>query len=276
MWMHRNLGVLGMALGAQLIATSANAQAGAASNATSVDEVIVTAMKRGENIQSVPASVTALSGADLANRGVSNIEQLSLAVPNLNFGVHDGATFITIRGVGSTINSGVTEPTVAAYVDGVFLPRATMGSLKQVDLDRVEVLRGPQGTLYGRNATGGAVNFISRAPSSDFQAQATLSGGSRSAFGANGFVSGPISSSVAFRLSGGHEEHKSYLRVVPDGGADDVRSDYVRGALSISPTSNLTIDLAVKYEHDSGSDTYQQLLTLSTSPPTISTRTISQ
>jgi iron complex outermembrane recepter protein len=266
MWMHRNLGVLGMALGAQLIASSAHAQAGATAIATSVDEVIVTAMKRGENVQSVPASVTALSGADLANRGVSNIEQLSMAVPNLNFGVHDGATFITIRGVGSTINSGVTEPTVAAYVDGVFLPRATMGSLQQVDLERVEVLRGPQGTLYGRNATGGAVNFISRAPTRDFEGEATLGGGSRSAFGASGFVSGPLSSDVDFRLSGGHDEHQSYLRVVPSGRTDEVQSDYVRAALSIRPTSDLTVDLAVKYEHDKGSDTYQQLLTSSSSP----------
>src|SRR5882762_8492402 len=129
------------------IAAPAFAQTEAAPTSPQVQsdlgEIIVTATKRGENVQKIPASVTALSGAELDGRGLTSVENISHAVPNLIFGEQAGASLITIRGVGSTIDTGVSEPTVATYVDGVFLPRATMSLLQAVDLDRVEVLRGP-------------------------------------------------------------------------------------------------------------------------------------
>ncbi|HKQ85127.1 MAG TPA: Plug domain-containing protein, partial [Steroidobacteraceae bacterium] len=109
-----------------------------------LEEVVVTALKRGENLQDTAASISAVSGEALMDRGLVNLADLSKAVPNLNWGEHFGTTMITIRGVGSTVDSGITEPTVAMYVDGVFIPRSTMSTLRAVDLQRVEVLRGPQ------------------------------------------------------------------------------------------------------------------------------------
>jgi iron complex outermembrane receptor protein len=259
--------VSGYALAIACAAAPAAAQTvGGRAAGVSVSEVIVTATKRGENVQDIPAAVSSLSGEQLSERGVTNVEQLSHVVPNLNFGLHAGATFVTIRGVGSTINSGVTETTVASYVDGLYLPRATMGSLQQVDLERVEVLRGPQGTLYGRNATGGAVNFISRAPTREFSGEANLLAGSRDNYGVSAFVSGPMTESVLFRLSGGYNEHDSYLKVIPGDHSTNVSAAYVRGAVRLEPTENLSIDLSVKYERDKGADTYQQAFTLPTVP----------
>lgn len=244
------------------IALPSAVHAQAADEATDNGDIVVTATKRAQNVQDIPMSVSSLGGDELQARGLSSIEDIASAVPNLNFGDHVGSTLITIRGVGSTVDSGVTEPTVATYVDGAFLPRATMSNLRAVDLERIEVLRGPQGTLYGRNATGGAINFISRAPSREFTGGVNLGTGSRNAFNASGYVSGPIADGVLVRFSGGHEEQNGFVRVLPAGAAlGNVNSDYVRGALRLEPTGALTVDLAVRYEKSTGINGLQQLLT---------------
>ncbi|WP_168072258.1 TonB-dependent receptor [Caulobacter sp. SSI4214] len=227
-----------------------------------VDEIVVTAMKRGENLQDVAASVSALSAETLKDRGVSDVKDIAKLVPNVNWGEHFGSALVTIRGVGSTVDSGITEPTVAMYADGVFLPRSTMPSVRAIDLDRVEVLRGPQGTLYGRNATGGAINFVSQAPSRTFEGMANVSTGSRSAFGVSGYVSGPLADGVYGRLSGGHDEQDGYVKISPSGktlGGADI--NYVRGALRLEPSSGLTIDLAARYEENKAANGWQQLFT---------------
>lgn len=242
----------------------AMAQTADGTNAGSADDgsvIVVTATKRSQNVQEIPASVSTLGGEQLEARGLTSIQDIANAVPNLNFGEHIGTTLITIRGVGSTVDSGVTEPTVATYVDGALMPRSTMSLLRAIDLERVEVLRGPQGTLYGRNATGGAINLISKAPTRDFSGEINLSTGSRNAFGASGFLSGPIANGVYFRVSGGHEEQDGFVRLLPNGGAiGNVNTDYVRGALRLEPSSTATIDLAVRYELATGVSGYQQLL----------------
>lgn len=233
-----------------------------ADDAADSGEIVVTATKRAQDVQEIPISVSSLGGDDLQARGLSSIEDIASAVPNLNFGDHVGSTLITIRGVGSTVDSGVTEPTVATYVDGAFLPRATMSNLRAVDLERIEVLRGPQGTLYGRNATGGAINFVSKAPSRDFTGGVNLGTGSRSAFSASGYVSGPIADGILVRLSGGHEEQDGFVKVLPNGKAvGNINSDYIRGAVRLEPTSALIMDLAVRYEKATGVNGLQQLLT---------------
>ena len=137
--------------------------------------VIVTATKREASIQDIAASISQVGGEDLTKRGVEDVESLALQIPNLAFGKFGKNTFVTVRGIGTTVDSGVAEPSVATYVDGVFLPRATMALLRQVDLERVEVLRGPQGTLYGRNATGGAINYVSQGPRDTFEGKAIAS-----------------------------------------------------------------------------------------------------
>ncbi|CAN0498122.1 unnamed protein product [Scytosiphon promiscuus] len=165
--------------------------------------VIVTATKREASIQDVAASISQVGGDDLETRGVDDVENPALQIPNLTFGKFGRNTFVTVRGIGTTVDSGVAEPSVATYVDGVFLPRATMALLRQVDLERVEVLRGPQGTLYGRNATGGAVNYVSRGPSDTFEGKIVATFEERNGRGVDAVVSGPISEGLSFRLSGG-------------------------------------------------------------------------
>jgi iron complex outermembrane receptor protein len=250
----------GSALHAQDVGSGQNGtQAGV------LDEVVVTATKRSENVQIVPASVTAISGADLERRGINDIRSLSLDVPDLTFGSHLGASYVVIRGVGASVDSGITEPSVATYVDGIALPRSSMGFLQQVDLDRVEVLNGPQGTLYGRNSTGGAVNFISREPTEDLEGGANLSTGSRDAIGASAYVSGPIAPGFLGRLSGGHNEQDGYVLVLPSGRyIGNTDTSYVRGALLIEPSDGLKIDVFAKYETDDGADAFYQLLTPTT------------
>lgn len=230
-------------------------------------DIVVTALKRSANIQDIPAAVSAVSGDELQARGLASIEDITQAIPSVSFGEHAGTTLISIRGVGSTVDSGVTEPTVATYVDGVFMPRSTMGYLRAIDVERVEVLRGPQGTLYGRNATGGAINFISQTPTSTFQGGVNLSAGSRGAFGISGFVSGPLSDSISVRLSGGHEEDGGFVKYLPNRGRiGDTNVEYVRGAIRFEPTDALTIDLSARYERLNGANGYQQLLTRSVLP----------
>src|SRR5215218_6756838 len=95
------------------------------------NEIIVTAQKRSESLQDIPIAISAIGGDDLRNRGISDFRALASQIPNLVYGEHDGATFITFRGVGSSVDTGVSEPSVATYVDGIFIPRSTMGNIQQ-------------------------------------------------------------------------------------------------------------------------------------------------
>ena len=225
-------------------------------------DIIVTALKRGQNLQDVPASISAISGDALSEQGVANVRDLSKLVPNLVWGEHFGTTFVNIRGVGAAVTSGANEPTVALYLDGIALPRSDMATLRAVDLDRVEVLRGPQGTLYGRNATGGAINFITPAPSRTWTGKVELSAGGRDAWGVNGHVSGPLADGIYVRLSGGREKADGYVTVVNTGqkvvGTD---ATYARLAARLEPTSALSIDLSVRYDNEDAPQGNQQLLT---------------
>lgn len=254
---------LSVMVSAATVAMSSGATA--SESAFVLEEVLVTATKRSQSIQDIPAAVSQISGDALEERGISNIENLALQVPGLQFGTNGSTTYITIRGIGTTVDSGVAEPAVATYVDGVFLPRASMGTLQAIDLERVEVLRGPQGTLYGRNATGGSINFISRAPTEEFEGGIKASVEDRDGYGISGFVSGPFSDSVSYRLSAGTTEQDGYIDVVNTGedvgGADLQR---VRGALQFRPSDDLTMDLSVQYEVNDAAVGGQQLLTRST------------
>ncbi|MEN8878015.1 MULTISPECIES: TonB-dependent receptor [unclassified Hyphomonas] len=223
--------------------------------------VIVTATKREASIQDVAASISQVGGDDLETRGVDDVENLALQIPNLTFGKFGRNTFVTVRGIGTTVDSGVAEPSVATYVDGVFLPRATMALLRQVDLERVEVLRGPQGTLYGRNATGGAVNYVSRGPSDTFEGKIVATFEERNGRGVDAVVSGPISEGLSFRLSGGVQKQDGYVKVLNTGqdlGDQDLW--HARGALKIEPSDNVTIDLSVQHEEDTGNFGWQSVV----------------
>lgn len=242
------------------LAQSAPAESDSSDEADSA-EIVVTALKRSQSVQEVPASISAVSGDTLARQGLSDLRDIAKVVPNLNWGEHFGTTLITIRGAGSNVDSGATEPTVAVYVDGIYLPRSDMATFRAVDLERVEVLRGPQGTLYGRNAAGGAVNFISQAPSEEFTGKVEVSTGSRSAWGVNGYLSGQLAPGVKVRVSGGHEKQDGYVKVINTGQRlNGVDTTYGRLAIDMEPSTTVKNSVSIRYERNTAAVAYQQPL----------------
>src|ERR1700739_377663 len=165
-------------------------------SSTGLVEVVVTAERRSEKLQDVPVAVTARSASDLVSRGVRQAGELVAAVPNLllnlPYGPEAQPTF-TLRGVTTQDFSENQSSPIPMYVDEVYKPVGAVQALQPYDLERVEVLRGPQGTLYGKNATGGAVNFYSRNPSlSDYDGYVIAGGGNYSLFTTAGAGRGPI------------------------------------------------------------------------------------
>jgi len=146
------------------------------SGAFVIEEVVVTAQKREESLQDTPIAITAFTSDALADKGVNDISEIANFTPNLVFdttspigGVSSGAA-VFIRGIGNTDFSLTTDPGVGTYVDGVYVSRSVGGVLDVLDVERIEVLRGPQGTLFGRNTIGGAINIVSRQPADEFEA----------------------------------------------------------------------------------------------------------
>ena len=175
-----------------------------------VAEVVVTAQRRSENIQKVPMAVAAISAEAIRNRGIESLDDVQSQVPGLKFGHFSGGDNVSIRGVGSAFVSGAGQSSVAIYVDGVYLSQIESLGMGQADLAGIEVLKGPQGTLYGRNSTGGVVNFKTNAPTSQFSYGATVGYGNYNDIKAEGYVSGPVSDRVRLRLFIENEDRQGY------------------------------------------------------------------
>jgi iron complex outermembrane receptor protein len=216
-----------------------------------IQDIVVTAQKRSENVQSVPLAITALSGNALEQQHIASIASLVSAVPNVNFGTYGGAARIAIRGIGfDTINPG-GEARVAYHLDGVYIsrPAATFGTF--FDVDRVEVLRGPQGTLYGRNATGGSINIITRQPTDNWQGYVRAGYGNYNAITSEGAIGGPIAQGVRFRVAFTTEDHDGWGKNVVTGhDIDNARRRGARGALSFDLGSSGKLDLSADYYHE--------------------------
>ncbi len=134
------------------------------------EEIIVSAQRRDESLQTTPIAVTALNSDALELKQITNILDLQYATPNISIGTNTGtanAARIFIRGTGEDESRSTAEPAVGVYVDGIYIGRAVGSLFDLADIEQVEVLRGPQGTLYGRNSNGGAIRVFSRAPSTD-------------------------------------------------------------------------------------------------------------
>ncbi|GGZ16948.1 TonB-dependent receptor [Novosphingobium colocasiae] len=192
-----------------------------------VGEIIVTANKREQNLNRVGLAVAAISGDTLLKERVTNVSDLARLTPGLTFAPTPTSTPVyTLRGVGFFESSLAAYPDVSLYLDQVPLPLPIMSSLTAFDLERVEVLKGPQGTLFGNNATGGAINMIAAKPTNEFKAGVDLSYGRFNTFEASGFVSGPLSDTLRARLAvkavNGDGWQKSYTRNDTLGKQDNV------------------------------------------------------
>ncbi len=168
-----------------------------------VEEIIVTAQKREENINDVGMSIQAATGDELAALGVTDTSQLDKVVTGFNYNVtYYGTPIYTIRAVGFQDTALASSPTVSIYLDEMPLPFAIMSQGSTLDLQRVEALKGPQGTLFGQNATGGAVNYIANKPSQEFETGFDFSYGRFNTVDITGFVGGPITETLSYRAAG--------------------------------------------------------------------------
>ena len=198
-----------------------------ASTATGgLEEIVVTAQQRPEPLQDTALSITAFSARDLADAGVGRIEDLAGFLPNVYLGPRDLRTSaIAIRGISADLNNPGLDQSVGVYVDGVYMGRAATINSNLFDLERVEVLRGPQGTLYGRNTVAGAVNFITRKPDADPRAEASVSYGNYDAVRANALASGPLAQSLYGSMALSIDRRDGFVRNT----ATNTRLDNVNG-----------------------------------------------
>ncbi len=241
---------LAMLLAASALAgpTAAFAQDAPAESQGGLDDIIVTAQKRAEGLSDVPISISAVSGKQVESYGQTNLEQISSSVPNLKITQTAIANRIAIRGIASGDNKGF-EQSVAMFVDGVYYGRDQLSRLPLVDMERVEVLRGPQPTLFGKNAIAGAVNITTRSPTDEFEG--TVSGlyeFNHKELQLTGVLSGPLSDGVEARVVGYHRSMDGYFynqklkRNEPN-----VDEYYVRGKVEFDKGGPLAAELKLEY-----------------------------
>ena len=224
-------------------------------DARPIDDIVVTARRREESLQEVPISVTAMTGAQLEARQIYAMDQLSAAVPNLEFdkaAPSSGSSSvgqIFIRGIGQADYTPVTDPGVALYVDGIYIGRSPGNVLDLVDIERVEVLRGPQGTLFGRNSIGGAIKVHSRLPSFDDTAsRVELRVGNDAMKALTLRWNLPATESLATSVAIGRLQRDGYVERPFDGIDTGDRDRWsARGALRWEPTDTIAASLVVDY-----------------------------
>ena len=202
----------------------------AADTLSLMEEVIVTADKRSESIQDVSASITALNSEMIARAGIEDVTRLEHVVPGMRMGMSGNEARIAMRGTRSNNVGTEGEPTVGVFLDGVYVATSTQALGSYVDLERIEVLRGPQGTLYGRNTFGGAINVHSKAPDFDeVSGSVTTLVGDKNRRKTQGIVNVPLSDTLAIRLATMTDEHDGYItNSFKEGADDDLDNNYTR------------------------------------------------
>ena len=222
---------------------------------TTIDDIIVTAQKREQNLQDVPIVVTSLSAETLQDAGVRDIKDLQILTPGMTVTstASEASTTVRIRGVGTVGDNPGLESSVGVVIDGVYRSRNSVGFGDLGEMQRIEVLKGPQGTLFGKNTSAGVINIITSAPSFTPGFNAELTVGNYGAMGASGSVTGPISDTLAFRLYAGRRLRDGFMTVDTGDGprpeTDDNNQDFgtVRGQLLWLPSDNVSFRLIGDY-----------------------------
>ena len=203
-----------------------------------VEEIVVTALKRSSTVVDTPAAITAISSTDIEDKGITNMHDLKHLVPSMNFTNVLGAQNITIRGIGQFNGN----PGVSVSTDGVFQSRAHSSQLGEMDLERIEVLRGPQGTLYGRNSIGGVVNLITKNPTQEMDGYVRLGYGEYDTTTAEAAFGGGISDNTSFRLVvHGTEQGEGYYNCLNAGCGEQGYTDKQAMRLKIKSEISETI-----------------------------------
>lgn len=237
------IGIIGISSSAA--AQDASTQEQQATNTPVFGEIVVTAQKREENAQDVPITITALSGDTLSQIGIQESEQLGEFLPGLEISTSSGEgsqLILFLRGAGlSDFNTNNSGP-VAIYSDEVYISSPALTAFQFFDTDRVEVLKGPQGTLYGRNTTGGAIKFITAKPTDYFTAKASASYAEFDTTRFEAAVSGPITDSIRARIAVSKSDSDGFITNLIDGGSENgVDTFSWRGTVDIDVTSNFSL-----------------------------------
>lgn len=225
-------------------ASPAAAQGQDADVAQDRDTIVVTAQRKAENVQEVPIAITALNAEALQAARIEDSKDLQFNAPNVTLSANRN---ITIRGVGSQSFGGTGDTNIGVLVNGVFLQSgSSFGEF--FDMERIEVLRGPQGTLFGRNTTGGAINFITRRPTDSFEGYVEVQGESPRGIRANAAINLPIAEGIYQRFAANYINRDGYTRNLLDNTNIDGRNQFtLRSSTRIEPTSSTTIDLTLTY-----------------------------
>lgn len=220
-----------------------------------ITDIIVTAERRASSVQNTPLAITAVTGQSLADRQVQSLADLTDSLPSVNLNPVLGTGRIAIRGVGLDTTQSGSEGRVAFHVDGIYISRPTSTISALYDVDRIEVVRGPQGTLYGRNATAGAINVITRDPGSDFGGYLRASYGNFDAIHTEGAVSIPLSSELAVRFSGQITDRDGWGKNLTTGkDINDAKTQSARAVLQWKPSDGINIRLSGDFHHENDSD----------------------
>jgi iron complex outermembrane receptor protein len=203
-----------------------------------LEEIVVTARLTSESLQKAPVAITAIGGEALTRAGIKNLNDLQSRMPSVEFSPATSVPIIFIRGVGTFSTQAGIDSAVAYTIDGIFAAHPQAYPPVLVDIARVESLRGPQGTLYGRNSNGGAINFLTNEPVlNQVQASAALTLGNYSSFGTEGVVNVPLGDTVALRAAFGSDKHSGYY----PSGYSNANNWVGRVRLLFKPSSRLKI-----------------------------------
>lgn len=238
---------------------------------------MVTAQRREQNVQNVPIAVSAFSATDMERLQISETLDIVRVIPNLvghnNTGPGTSNTYF-LRGLGNTESIATFDPPVGTYVDDVYISRQSANNYALFDVERIEVLRGPQGTLFGRNTTAGAVNVITKKPGREFAAMAEVGVGEFNRRMARASIDVPLTTKVLTKLSGFYQENDGFVRSTVTGEKNDSVEGYGgRLAVRLLPTDAVTWDLAGEYVHDSQLNLVRSLAAPETNITGISQRT---
>lgn len=263
---------------------SAKAQTGeevsksAAGQSFGIEEIVVTAQKRAQNVQDVPIAISAFAGDALKERAVANVSSLSNISPNVTldagspFSGSSSVLSAYVRGIGQSDFAANFDPGVGIYLDGVYLARTVGANLDLPDVQRIEVLKGPQGTLFGRNTIGGAISIVTRDPGRDFSFRGDVTTGRYNRLDINASVDVPVTEDFALSITGSSRNRDGYLKRIPFPGANNYVNDpdlafrsngldrssheggqsqwSLRGKAYWTPTDRLTVRLTGDYLHE--------------------------
>lgn len=242
-----------LAISVAALPSAAFAQEAQASENEGLGEIVVTATKRSESSQKTATALQVFTPDQLKKSGIVDVSGLTTVSPSLNIGASSGAAFLSIRGVASRDFTEIGDSAIAVSIDDQYLQRPTGINASFYDLERIEVLRGPQGTLYGRNATGGAVNIITKKPTDQVEGYVSVEAGNYDTINADAAVNLPLTEGIAMRASAVSRYNDGFRDNGAAGRGDSTNVKGGRLSFLLTPTERLKVLLSGDYMHLGGS-----------------------